>query len=291
MRPNRGSDLEPFRSRMRYPDLVSVPRRAAVRVLEDRARALGAHVVRRAEVSGLRQDAAGVDIDGPTRTARARFVRCRRGAERHARSARELLRGEPPGVLEAVRRCRSAKGRRSRRDPRHRGTPAHHRSRHPCGTAARPPPLPRAKGLRYRFGRVFPTGDAAHFHFRRGDRAATASSGGRILRRSLLEARCSLVCGGGRAPSTPGRAHVHRALKADAGVDPRGGASSFHRKRIRPYDDPSRCIRRGGRPGAGCPTPRPSRSSASARYWPDISARCGKTSISRTRSPSCCGRR
>jgi hypothetical protein len=133
MRPNRGSHVELRRSHPRYPDLVSVPRQAAVRVLEDRARALGAHVVRRAAVSGLRQDAAGVDIDGPTRTTRARFVVGADGAQSVTRRALESsFVGEERWL--AHRLCHG------RRAPR------------------------------YRFGSVFLAGDAAHFHLRAGGR-------------------------------------------------------------------------------------------------------------------------
>jgi 2-polyprenyl-6-methoxyphenol hydroxylase-like FAD-dependent oxidoreductase len=76
--------LTPFRvdfSRLptRFPYLLVVPQYETERVLAERARALGAEIVPGAEVTGLRQDAEGVDViartpGGGTETWRARYV-------------------------------------------------------------------------------------------------------------------------------------------------------------------------------------------------------------------------
>jgi 2-polyprenyl-6-methoxyphenol hydroxylase-like FAD-dependent oxidoreductase len=63
----------------RFPFLLVVPQFATEQVLAERARALGVHAVRGAEVTGLRQDADGVDLDvrsvnGTTDTVRASYV-------------------------------------------------------------------------------------------------------------------------------------------------------------------------------------------------------------------------
>jgi len=65
----------------RFPFLLVIPQYHTEQVLEERAAALGVEVVRGAEVTGLRQDADGVDVDvrardgdGATDTRRAAFV-------------------------------------------------------------------------------------------------------------------------------------------------------------------------------------------------------------------------
>ncbi|MFF3438337.1 FAD-dependent monooxygenase [Streptosporangium sp. NPDC002721] len=73
-----GLDLDLSRLPSRFPFLLCTPRHNAERVLEERATRLGAEIVRGAEVVGLSQDAAGVDVDvradGMMRTWRARFA-------------------------------------------------------------------------------------------------------------------------------------------------------------------------------------------------------------------------
>ena len=63
----------------RFPFLLVVPQYHTEQVLEDRAASLGVDVVRGAEVTGLRQDADGVDVEvrdtkGSTQTLRASYV-------------------------------------------------------------------------------------------------------------------------------------------------------------------------------------------------------------------------
>lgn len=66
-------DLRPLPSR--YPMLLIIAQSGTERMLEQRAKKLGAEIVRDAEVVGLRQDATGVtlDIDGG-RSVRARYI-------------------------------------------------------------------------------------------------------------------------------------------------------------------------------------------------------------------------
>jgi 2-polyprenyl-6-methoxyphenol hydroxylase-like FAD-dependent oxidoreductase len=71
--PGSSLDLRPLPSR--YPMVLIIAQSGTERMLEQRAKELGAEIVRDAEVVGLRQDEGGVtlDIEGG-RTVRARYV-------------------------------------------------------------------------------------------------------------------------------------------------------------------------------------------------------------------------
>lgn len=73
------ADVALSRLLSRFPFVLVVPQYHTEQVLEERARALGAEIVHGVEVTGLRQDPEGVDVDvrgrdGTTATRRARYV-------------------------------------------------------------------------------------------------------------------------------------------------------------------------------------------------------------------------